>query len=447
MTDDLPEIVGDGGAYAAGYTPALAWWAVAVTMAFQIVSMIDRMIVAVLIPEMRVDLGLNDFQISLVQGMAFALFYGAIGLLIGGLVDRYSRRRIMFGGIIIWSLAAAGTGLARNYAQLFAGRLMVGFGEGAISPASQSLLSSIFPRRRLSTPMSCFTAAGVAGISLSFLIGGMLLERFTHASLGGPLAGLAPWRQVLIATGLPGAAVALLAFTIREPARPTLGAAQTQAASWRVFFDFLRGNARLMIGMLAGYGMAAMMTQGAMTWAPTYARRVLGLGAGEVGAFMSLAVGFGGIFGTVSLGMLIDHHFSRGRRDISLRSFFWLTLVVPPIAALAFLSGSAFLMFGAVVVLLLTIGASFGPALAAIQMVSPVAMRGRFGALAVFTANLGGAALGPMLIGALTDYGFRDPNRIGSAIATALLILGPCTAASLAWARPVFVARLEADAG
>ena len=45
------------------YTAPVAWWAVAVTMIFQIVSMIDRQVVSVLIPEMRADLGLNDFQI------------------------------------------------------------------------------------------------------------------------------------------------------------------------------------------------------------------------------------------------------------------------------------------------------------------------------------------------------------------------------------------------
>lgn len=433
-----------GEDYTAGYTPGRAWWAVTVLMLFQIVSMIDRTIVAVLIPEMRADLGLNDFQISLVQGMAFALFYGAVGLVIGGWVDRYSRRTIMFGGVLIWSLAAAGTGLARNYVQLFVGRLMVGFGEGAISPAAQSILSGIFPRHRLSTPMSCFTAAGVAGISLSFVLGGLLLDLFTRAPLGGPLAGLAPWRQVLIVTGLPGIAIALLAFTIREPVRAVASADQTLAASWSTFFRFLGQHPRMMGGMLAGYGLSAMATQGAMTWAPTYARRVLGVSASDVGGFMGLAVGIGGIFGTIALGMLIDRLFARGRRDIALRSFAVMAAIVPPLVAIAFISGNVMAMFGGIALLLLTLGASFGPALAAVQMISPVAMRGRFGALAVLVSNLGGLALGPMLIGALTDYLFADPDQVGSAIAVTLVVLGPAAGAMIWWARPRFLERLDA---
>lgn len=46
------------------YGPASAWWTVFILMIFQIVSMIDRQVISVLIPEMRADLGLNDFQIS-----------------------------------------------------------------------------------------------------------------------------------------------------------------------------------------------------------------------------------------------------------------------------------------------------------------------------------------------------------------------------------------------
>jgi MFS family permease len=421
-----------------------AWWTVAIVGLFNIVSLIDRTIVAVLIPEMRVDLGLNDFQISLVQGMAFALFYGAVGLVIGGLVDRYSKRHIMFAGILLWSAAAAATGLARNYVQLFFGRLLVGFGEGAISPAAQSLLSSIFPRHRLSTPMAVFTGSGVIGTSLSFLLGGLLLAAFTATPLGGPLEGLAPWRQVLIVTGAPGILIALLAFTMLEPRRPPARAAVAQGAGWGDFFLFLRSHKRMIGGMMLGYGLSAMGTQGMMTWAPTYARRVLGMGAAEVGGFMSLAVAVGGVVGGLGLGLLVDRLFRRGRRDIAIRVNAAMLVFVTPFTAIAFLADNATLMFGSVLLTMLTVGACFGPALAAVQMVSPVAMRGRCAALAVLVSNLGGYALGPMLVGAFTDYVYRDPSQVGLSIATVSLVLGPLGALALWWARAPFLARLEA---
>ncbi|WP_238147282.1 MFS transporter [Rhizorhabdus dicambivorans] len=412
-------------------------------MIFQIVSMIDRQVVSVLIPEMRADLGLNDFQISMVQGMAFALFYGAMGLIIGALVDRHSRQKIMFAGIVLWSVAAASTGFARNYVQLFVARLFVGFGEGAISPAAQSLLSGIFPRGKLATPMSCFTAAGVIGISLSYALGGLLLDRFTATPLGGLLEGMAPWRQVLVVTGAPGVLVAFLAFTLREPKRAGMPPPTRHEASWGSFFGYIGANARLMLGVILGSALVAMMTQAAMSWTPTYARRVLGMSAGEVGTMMSITVGLGGVVGGIALGIAIDHWFRRGVRDVALRVLACGSLVMPPLIAASFLADDSRILFAGVALMMLTMGAIFGPTLAAVQMIAPPAMRGRFGALCVLASNLFGFAFGPMLVGAITDYGFADPNRVGASVAIVLVAVCPF-ASWLIWsARGDFVRRLD----
>lgn len=426
------------------YSKVTAWWSVALLSVFQIVSMIDRQVMSMLIPEIRADLNLNDFQISLVQGLAFALFYGAMGLVIGGMVDRHSRQKIMFVGIFIWSLAAAGTGLARNYAQLFLGRLLVGCGEAAIAPAGQSLLSSIFPRRRLTTPMACFTVAGVLGMSLSYALGGLLLDLFTRQPLGGLLGGLEPWRQVLVVTGLPGVFIAFLAFAIREPIRRNAPPRQQNAAGWGAFFAYIGANRRLMLGIILGSALMALAIQGTMVWTPTYARRVMSVGAGEIGGMMSVAVALGGIVGGLSMGMFIDHQFARGRRDIALRLLSTFCILIPPFMTVAFLVGDFTLLFAAVTLMMMTMGATYGPTMAAVQMIAPPEMRGRFAALMVLSSNLFGFAFGPMVIGLLTDYVFGDPMKIGHAIITCLLTACPL-AAWLVWsARGAFLRRLDA---
>lgn len=425
------------------YGPAAAWWAVFILMIFQIVSMIDRQVISVLIPEMRADLGLNDFQISLVQGLSFALFYGLMGLVIGGMVDRYSRRTIMFTGIVVWSLAAAGTGLARTYTQLFAGRLLVGAGEAAVSPAGQSLLSSIFPRHRLTTPIACFSVSGVIGISLSYALGGHLLALFNTSPLGGPFAGLAPWRQVLVVTGLPGVAIAFLAFAIREPKRSNRPPPDRQAASWGAFFRYIGAHRRLMLGLILGSAVMAVAIQGTMVWTPTYARRILGASAADVGTMMSVAVALGGVIGGLSLGVFIDHRFARGTRDMALRLLCVFCVVIPPLLAVAFAIGNFALLFGAITLMMMTMGSSYGPTMAAVQMIAPVEMRGRFAALMVLASNLCGYALGPMLIGFLTDYVYGDPMKLGLAIITCLLTAGPLAAWMVWSARGDFLRHLD----
>ena len=43
-------------------------------------SYVDRMIVALLVEPLKADLGLSDTQISLLQGLAFAIFYTFLGV-------------------------------------------------------------------------------------------------------------------------------------------------------------------------------------------------------------------------------------------------------------------------------------------------------------------------------------------------------------------------------
>lgn len=433
--DDLPD----------NYSAVTAWWAVAMLSLFQIVSLIDRQVIAVLIPEMRAELGLDDFQISMLQGLAFALFYGVAGLVIGGLVDRYSRRKIMFAGIFVWSLAAAWTGFARSYSGIFLGRVFVGAGEGAISPAGQATISEIFPRHRLSTPMAVFTVAGIVGISLSYALGGYLLDLFTRSPMSGPIGELAPWRQVLVMTGLPGVLIAVLAFTIREPRRAAEPPRAEAAASWGAFLRYVALHRRLMVGLILGSGIMAMTVQAAMGWTPTYARRVLGMSATETGAMMSLATAIGGIVGGLGQGMFVDRMFSRGVRDIAIRMMTGFTLLAAPLIATVYLLDNATLLFFAVLGVMLTLGGAYGPTMAAMQMVSPREMRGRFAALLVLASNLMGFALGPMAVGLLTEYVLGDPQLVGRAIAIGLAVLGPLAAGVIWSARRSFLRQLDAQ--
>src|SRR5205814_3139223 len=81
-----------------------AWWAVIVLMTLQTVSLIDRNILSLMIIEVRHDLGLSDFQVSLLTGLAFSGFYCIAGLVLGALVDRHSIRRVLYISVTIWSL-------------------------------------------------------------------------------------------------------------------------------------------------------------------------------------------------------------------------------------------------------------------------------------------------------------------------------------------------------
>ena len=82
--------------------PGRAWWTVAVLTFTYIVSFVDRTILGLLIEPIKVDLALNDTEIGLVVGLAFGVFYAAMGLPLGWLADRTSRRGLIAVGAALW---------------------------------------------------------------------------------------------------------------------------------------------------------------------------------------------------------------------------------------------------------------------------------------------------------------------------------------------------------
>src|SRR3546814_9845397 len=126
-----------------------AWAMLAVLIGLLILSFIDRQIISLMVDPIRADLGVDDFQISLLQGAAFGIFYVLCGLPIGWLVDRFSRRWVIWAGVTIWSLCTAASGLADSYWMRLIARIGVGAGEAALPTAAYSMIPDLLPRKRV----------------------------------------------------------------------------------------------------------------------------------------------------------------------------------------------------------------------------------------------------------------------------------------------------------
>src|SRR5262245_57941229 len=92
-----------------------AWYVVFVLMVCLTLSFIDRQILGLLVDPIRQDLGVSDTRVGLLHGLAFALFYTFMGLPVGWLVDRYSRRGIIAAGVVFWSAMTAVCAVAGNF--------------------------------------------------------------------------------------------------------------------------------------------------------------------------------------------------------------------------------------------------------------------------------------------------------------------------------------------
>ena len=112
--------------------------------AINLVNFFDRQIIGGVGEGIRREWGLSDTSLGLL-GTVFTLLYAVFGLPLGRLSDRTDRRRLLTGGVFVWSLLTFASGMASTFSQLVAARLGVGIGEATCSPASSSLLGDFFP--------------------------------------------------------------------------------------------------------------------------------------------------------------------------------------------------------------------------------------------------------------------------------------------------------------
>ena len=138
------------------------------------VSLIDRQILAMLLEDIKGELGLRDWQLGFLSGLAFALFYSTAGIPLARIADRGSRRAVISAGMVAWSAATALSGAACTFWQLALSRVAVGVGEAAGSPPSHSLISDLFPPESRARAIAIYTMGANFGKAV-----GSTLSSFT----------------------------------------------------------------------------------------------------------------------------------------------------------------------------------------------------------------------------------------------------------------------------
>ncbi|MGE3693135.1 MAG: MFS transporter [Novosphingobium sp.] len=202
--------------------PKAAWFALFVLTAANVLNYLDRQIVSILGQSIKEDLALDDAQLGFLLGTAFAIFYSVVGIAMGGIADRLTRKKVMAFGLTLWSAMTALGGVATGFVSLSLARIGVGIGEAAAVPCAQSLVAETFPPRHRTLAMGTYVSAAFLGGAIAMIAGGWFLQNWPTACAAVPVAGacgLAPWKAALFAVAAPGIPVALLLLLVREPYR------------------------------------------------------------------------------------------------------------------------------------------------------------------------------------------------------------------------------------
>ncbi len=409
----MHELGNPSAAQIAWPSPARAWWSVAVLTFTYIVSFVDRTILSLLIEPIKADLSLNDTQIGLLQGMAFAVFYAVMGLPLGWLADRVSRRGLIATGAALWCAATAACGLASTFLQLFVARIAVGVGEAALSPAALSIFSDSFPKERRGVPIGIYAAAAALGAGLSLIVGGAVIQLVSNR-----------WQTAFVIIGLGGLVLLPLLATIVEPARRN----ESAVAVGPTRIDrYIREHADFMIRHYVAVGLYSAMIYAVLSWAPTLFVRVHGWTPGETGLRYGLVLLIFGGAGTVLGGIAASLLGKRGVQQPAICVTVFGMAVAWPLLALGGWASDGWTALAWYAPGLLFMTLPGGTAIQVVQEAVPNRLRGQASGLYYLVNSLVGLTVGPLSVGLLTDYFYEDPLQIGSALALVAIVIAPIT--------------------
>jgi MFS family permease len=428
--------------------PAYAWYVVGVLLLAYTLSFIDRMILSLLIGPIRTALDISDTEVSLLAGLAFALFYTLLGLPLGWIADRYNRRNLIVGGVTVWCAMTACCGFANSYTTLFLARVGVGAGEATLSPAAFSMLSDYFPREKLARAIAVYSIGVPLGSGIALILGAFVVQ----AVLQSPpvelpwLGTVEAWRLIFLWVAAPGILILVLMMTIREPVRRGRATAQEDIAQ-RSLLLFLSAHRFAIAAHLFGMGLISMVMYGTMAWIPTFFFRTYGMPVPEAGLYFGIITAIGGAGGLLTGGWLSDRMLKAGRKDAPLRTMLLSCLLGGPLIAAAMVMPSPWL---ALLMLAFGLYAAtwHGIAGAALQLITPNELRAQITAVYFFVANLIGLGLGPTAIAMSTDFIFADDGALRWSIAL-VAIIGMTLAALILWLglRPYARSMTAAEAG
>ncbi len=354
-------------------------------------NFIDRVTIDILQEDIKHEFGISDFQIGLLKGAAFAILYTVLGIPLARLAERANRVTILSVCVGIWSVFTALCGVAGSFVQLVGARIGVGIGEAGCTPPAQSIIADYFPSSKRATALSIY--------SMGIHIGSM-----TAAIVGALIATKYGWRVTFIAVGLPGVALALLVkLMVREP--PRAAAAGTAGTPTPGFGDTLRllGSKPSFWHMALGGAITSFVGYGVGGFLIPFFIRVHHLTRLEASLMNGILLGSFAAFGTFLSGFLVDRWAGRHVNALG-----WLPalglLVATPLYIAAYYMPTLPLTVGLILVGIIGHYFYLGPMYTVASSVVPSNMRATAVAILLFVVNMIGYALGPPVVGAISDY-------------------------------------------
>ena len=218
-----------------------------------------------------VSTGMAQLTMSLAM-LSMAFFTVAYG----GLSDRFGRKRVLLGGLVLFTCGAAACMVAANMPMLLAGRILQGAGAGCGVVLARAIARDVYGQDRVAQVIAYLTTAYVLGPMFAPLIGGHLTKLFG-------------WRALfLLASGFGLVVILAVTFAVPETRARSAAAPRGVFAGYK---SLLRRRRFVGFMLQPGLSSAAFFTQA--TAASFLAADLLGADASEIGLwFFAFPIGF-----------------------------------------------------------------------------------------------------------------------------------------------------------
>jgi MFS family permease len=359
--------------------------ALVVLIAVNILNFYDRHVLGALTEPIRKEFGLTDAQVGLI-GSAFIWLYAAVGLPLGRMADRWSRKKLLASGMAVWSALTAMAALSFNYTMLLCSRLGFAVGEAVVAPAATSWIGDLFPAVERSRPLALFMLGVPVGGALSYFF-------------SGPVAQAYGWRAAMILAAAPALVLIPVLLRLVEPSR---GAAEVhhEAAGKGSMISILKVPTMWWIiasGALLNFNMYAIGQ-----FLPAFFSRIHGLSLARSNLSTGVVFAIGGVAGGLVAGRLGDRVI-RTRQNGRLLWAAAISLAGAPVAFAGIGIGGTAPAIALIAAAYGTLNAYYGLVYSAIQDIVAPAMRGTAMAIYFMAMYFCGASFGPLLTGKLSD--------------------------------------------
>lgn len=416
-----------------------------------IFNFIDRTIVNILTEPIKLTFGLEDWQMGLLGGPAFAVLYTFLGIPIARGAERYNRVVIISVAVAVWSLFTALCGFAASFLMLFLFRIGVSIGEAGCTPPAQSLIADYFKPSRRATAVSIYALGVPLGGMLAAVFGGQLAG-IDGAEFGawvesvglGFLFGTLDWSQVegwriaFVVVGIPGLLLALIVWrSIAEPPRGYTDPAALQGLEQATFGDTMKvlAGKRAYWHVTIGAMLSSFVGYGVGQFTTSFFIRTHELEIADASLLFGVILGLMAAIGVFSSGWLADRLSQRYPKALSWFPALGLGVSVPFYVA-GFMLGNLWLAIPCLMVGAMMHYYFLGPMYAVAGGVVDSRMRATSVAITLFVVNLLGYGLGPLVIGVLSTFlksMFLDGYALGLTLEACkpLIALAPDAKAAL----------------